>query len=689
MTSRVMSRQRRDIQGLRAFAVGVVFLEHLFGWPHGGFAGVDIFFVISGFLITSMLLNQYERTGTISFLHFYAGRAKRILPAATLTLAVTAVIGGLLFSAQRATAIGWDAFWAFVFAANWNFLHAGTDYFLRDAAVSPLQHYWSLSVEEQFYFVWPWLLLGLLTVCAKLTPVTPRRLRVVAGWAASAIIAISFIWALVQSVADPTPAYFSTFTRSWELALGALIAVLAPLFTRMTQPVRITLLYVGLAGMVATLFVVDSTSTWPAPGALLPTVATGLVLVSGIGEEARGNPLLTNRAAVYIGDISYSLYLWHFPAIIFIGALIPRAGAWDKIAIVLTAFATAIVAYHAFENPIHRSPLWTPKASPTAWSAWRSRQRRPAGIALVIGAVGVAATLVVASIVPSRSPTSPPPPSVGSTEARGDLMADVQSDLAQAIAAEQWPDDIQDQMSASGYGDPLTWSCANPATFTPEGCWWGEGERTAVLVGDSIANSYLPVIASILEPRGWRVRQMTLNGCEFNTIVLAAESSAEHCADRVAAGIEAAHEADLVFVSGQWARHIKVGGTQPISFAAWWSGLQSALEELAPTPTIYLAPPPWQQSIDSCYTALAAPADCISHLTGSWTRSDEALRAYDAETDGFEYVSTGDWYCVESECPALARGLLTRRDKLHPGMYYLEAIKPAIAEALEPRLPEE
>lgn len=146
---------RADIQGLRALAVVVVFADHLWRWPTGGFVGVDIFFVLSGFLITGILLREWEQTSKISFLNFYVRRLKRLMPAAILVIAVSVGLGWLVFYSDGARSITQDGIWAGLFAANWRFIREGTDYFALDGPTSPMQHYWSLSVEEQFYFVTP------------------------------------------------------------------------------------------------------------------------------------------------------------------------------------------------------------------------------------------------------------------------------------------------------------------------------------------------------------------------------------------------------------------------------------------------------------------------------------------------------------------------------------------------------
>ncbi|MFI0433788.1 MAG: acyltransferase family protein, partial [Candidatus Nanopelagicales bacterium] len=152
---------RPDIQGLRAIAVGLVVATHLFGWPTGGFVGVDVFFVISGFLITGLLMRELERTGGISMRNFYARRMRRIFPMSAIVLVCTVVAGFALFAASRADTTLVDAIWAFLFVENWHLVLNGADYFHATDAISPVQQYWSLSVEEQFYVVWPLLMLGL------------------------------------------------------------------------------------------------------------------------------------------------------------------------------------------------------------------------------------------------------------------------------------------------------------------------------------------------------------------------------------------------------------------------------------------------------------------------------------------------------------------------------------------------
>ena len=350
---------RRDIQGLRALAVVAVVLCHAIGWPSGGFAGVDVFFVISGFLITGLLLREVDRTGRISLLAFAARRIRRILPASLVVLVVVVVVAFLAFNRPRAEQTLGDAVAAALLVSNWRFAADGTDYFHTTDAVSPLQHFWSLSVEEQFYLVWPLLLVALLLIPLARRGATSVRL--VVGLTAVVIGAASSAWALVDTPNESTVAYFSTTTRLWELAVGAVLAALSPLLVRMPGMIRLPLAWLGLAGILWSFVVIQADSPFPAPWAALPVAATALVIASGVGGDPRARHLfpLTNPVGVFVGDMSYSIYLWHFPVIVFAAVLLP-AGA-PATGIVLGAIAVlSLASYLIVEQPLHRSPWLRP-----------------------------------------------------------------------------------------------------------------------------------------------------------------------------------------------------------------------------------------------------------------------------------------------------------------------------------------
>ncbi|TFV85530.1 acyltransferase [Microbacterium sp. dk485] len=343
----------------------MVIATHVVGEPSGGFVGVDVFFVVSGFLITGLLLREVADTGRISLQDFFARRIRRLMPAAILVLLAVSVAAFLVFNRARADATWVDAVAAALFVSNWRFAADGTDYF-SEAAVSPLQHFWSLSVEEQFYLVWPVLLLIVVLVVPR-GGRRGRAGRAAVGGAVVLVGAASWAWAVAQTAAEPTVAYFSTATRAWELAVGALLAVASPALARIPAVLGGLLQWVGLAGVVWSCVVIDPASAFPAPWAVLPVTATALVVAGGVAGDPRHRHLfpLTNPVGVWLGDLSYALYLWHFPVLVFAGVLLP-AGDWTT-AIVLAATAVlAVSTYYGVEQPLHRSPLLRRRAAALA-----------------------------------------------------------------------------------------------------------------------------------------------------------------------------------------------------------------------------------------------------------------------------------------------------------------------------------
>ncbi len=348
-------RVRRDLQGLRAIAVLAVVATHLTGWPRGGFVGVDVFFVLSGFLVTGILLRDLESTGTLHLRRFFARRVRRLLPAALLVLAVVLGAGFLVFPGVRAESLLGDALAAGGLVSNWRFALEGRDYF-SSVDVSPLQHFWSLSVEEQFSLGWP--LIVLLSVA--LVPALARRGRAgraAVGSVALLVVVASGIVAWAQTPSDPSVAYFSTLTRAGELGVGAVLACLAPILGRLPAAVRILSMWIGLGVVAASFVVVDPGAPFPAPWAALPVAGAALVIAGGIGGDPRHRSffLLTNPLAVAVGDVSYSLYLWHLPVIVFAGALLPPGPASTPITVLVIVVLT-VATYLGVEQPLHRSP---------------------------------------------------------------------------------------------------------------------------------------------------------------------------------------------------------------------------------------------------------------------------------------------------------------------------------------------
>lgn len=454
---------RPDIQGLRMLAVVAVILDHLLHWPSGGFVGVDVFFVISGFLITGILLREHEKTGHISFVGFYKRRIKRIIPAATIVLIATVAAAHFAFNQARSAQTFWDAVWAFFFAANWRFASAGTDYFQATGPVSPLQHFWSLSVEEQFYFVWPWLMLAVLAIAGVRGSLVRRR--TLTGIVMAVIVVATFAWSVHETSTSPTIAYFSTFSRAWELGLGALIAIASPWWSHIAHALRPILGWIGLLGILASYIIINDAMSFPAPWALLPVLSTALVIVAGTGGEQRFLFPLTNPVSFYIGNISYSLYLWHFPIVIIGAALMPDPVIYYVVSIALM-IAFSVLSYHLVEIPVQRSPLLErgqgrgrqaqKESQRTAWRRWRSEfgdTYRYGGlatvtvVALVLG--GIVYTQETSTVQANQARSAEeaaetggddgPSPSPSASAQYGPEVSAIQTALAAALRANSWP----------------------------------------------------------------------------------------------------------------------------------------------------------------------------------------------------------------------------------------------------------
>ena len=349
-------RFRPDIQGLRAVAILLVVLFHAHV-PRvtGGYVGVDVFFVISGFLITGQLLRQVHDRGRIRLLSFYAGRMRRLLPPAALVVLATVVGARLWDSIFHVHDVVTDAFYALSYGINYHLAAIGTDYQHANGPVSPLQHMWSLAVEEQFYLVWP-VLLGICVAVGR------RHWRATVGVALVAVSAVSLWLSVTQTVAQPQFAYFGIHTRAWELLLGALLAYGAGVVNRLPGVLAVPLGWAGLAAIVVSAFVYDDTTPFPGTAALLPTLGAAAVIAGGMLARRRGaEALLALRPLQGIGNVSYGWYLWHWPMVVLIPLAVGYQLAWPYLVnFSVLALWFAVLTHYLVERPTRHSRLSLP-----------------------------------------------------------------------------------------------------------------------------------------------------------------------------------------------------------------------------------------------------------------------------------------------------------------------------------------
>ena len=347
-------RFRPDIQGLRALAVLLVVLAHA-SVPHvaGGYVGVDVFFVISGYVITGLLRRQPDRGVRANLVSFYARRIRRIVPAATVVLVVTVVGAYYWLGPSTGGPLLTDVRWASLFAVNWHFIQTNSSYFIPGVLPSLVTHYWSLAIEEQFYIVYPLIVFSLgVLVAAR------RRPRALATVLVVAIVASSW-WSVHLTAINAVQAYYSPFTRFWELALGGLLALTPPTWARRIPRLNGVLGVLALVIIVVAALRLTATSAYPGALAWWPCGATAVLLWTGQRSfPGAAATWLSWRPLQYVGNVSYSFYLWHYAWLMLPlqYATTPMAPL-SRLVQIGGAFGCAVVSYHFIENPIRRS-LW-------------------------------------------------------------------------------------------------------------------------------------------------------------------------------------------------------------------------------------------------------------------------------------------------------------------------------------------
>ena len=363
---------RADLEGLRGVAVIAVLLFHLGSpWAAGGFVGVDAFFVLSGFLITGLIIREHERTGRISLPAFYARRVRRILPAALVTIVVTVGVAAFVLAPLDLPEITLDGAAAALSVGNIRFAIGATDYF-GPTAPSPFRHFWSLGVEEQFYLLWPALM-----IVALARGGSRRRVALLIG----GVVAASFAGSIWLTGVDQAWAFYSFPTRAWQLGLGGLLAATAGWFARRSGPLLGSIALAGVVGLVGAVVLIDGSMPYPGALALLPAVATAAVVVGG---DRRGPArwLLSLASLRWFGRISYSLYLWHWPFLVLpVLALGRELALEERLALAGISIAVATVSWRWIEEPFRRG--WSPTIS------------RPRTVLAGVGAMALTAALAV------------------------------------------------------------------------------------------------------------------------------------------------------------------------------------------------------------------------------------------------------------------------------------------------------
>ncbi len=531
---------RLDIQGVRGFALVLVLAAHaeVPGFE-GGFVALDLFFVLSGFLITGLILAELERTGRLSLRDFYARRARRLLPLAAAVLAFVAVVSAVMFATQRAQNVSDDVIAAALYVSNWHFIAQDVDYFaFKSATVSPVEHYWSLSVEEQFYLVWPVLVLGVAALTARLGLSHRRTLLAVLVLIGAASLAYSIQF----SAENPKAAYLSTLTRVWQLVAGAILVIVLPAGLRLTKRVSTPLVAGGLAVLIVTTFTYSSGGAYPGWKALFPILATVAIIVGGTAVKSPApTRLLSLPAFQYLGRISYSWYLWHWPVLVFAAAQFGPLSWPASVAVTLLAWLPSQISHHLIEERFRRS---------------RSLARRPRRALALGGACTVTAVALALMILVVR-PGLPLAPVEAVAGARTGVSAPIQTKATALRPAPQDANDDKGRLFADGC---LTMGRKRESNS----CVYGnkKSKTTVVMLGDSHALQYFPAMIRLAKKHDWRLVGLTRASCLIGDVDYQPTCNAWR--ENTLRRIEKKEKPDLIVATNSIDKRfrVKVGGTK-------------------------------------------------------------------------------------------------------------------------------
>ncbi|MFG3380657.1 acyltransferase family protein [Streptomyces sp. NPDC047999] len=666
---------RLDIQGLRAVAVTLVALSHAgVTQVAGGYVGVDVFFVISGFLITSLMLREHARTGRIALGRFYARRALRLLPASTLVVLATLAGSWLFLGPLRFADYVKDAIASAWYVVNFRLADAGTDYFNTDVPPSPFQHFWSLAVEEQFYLVWPVLLI----VALKLF-----RRRALLGVPLLVLAAASFAVNLHLTETSPSWAYFASQGRIWELAVGALLALVAHRLPEIPRPVAAVVSWAGLAAIAYAAVAFDESTRFPGYYAVVPVFGAAAVLACGeAGGRYGAGALLSLRPAVWVGGISYAWYLWHWPLIL----IVPAAAGFGehegplRLIAALCGIPLAWLTLHLVENPMrfHR--------------AFKAHAGRGLAFGLGLSAVAALTAVVAAQFPPGLASGSARQNTKEALASVSDPQAALNRMLEERI--ETLPSNLAPSMKDVAYKRTKVYTddCALTMTDTvqTQPCLYGDtdAERTVVLFGDSHVAQWFPALDAIARKHNWQLYSLTKNACKVSQITIEYNGGPYSTCDawrEVTLKRILEMKPELVITSNS--NSAKLWGEGDTA-TAWGKGQAETYRTFKENgiPVVTLLDNPWPKN-NAVDCAVANPDDlgsCARDRSEADPKPDvtRAIREA-AEAEDVTVIDPYPWVCAPSgNCPIVVGNTMVYRDYGHLADAYVEALTPVVEREL-------
>ncbi len=525
-------KYRSDIDGLRALAVLSVILFHINAhWIPGGFLGVDIFFVISGYLITLILTKEVDETHKVNISNFYKRRIKRIIPALLFVLIPTFLVGFFFLAPTALLSLSKSMIWAFFSAANIYFFSSiDTGYFASGSNELPLLHLWSLGVEEQFYILWPFVVLLLLNYIKSINT------RIVLS---SILFLASLWWAHSIIVSNHSFAYYMLPTRVWELVAGAMVAFLVHSGFRTKSFVNELMALIGILIIILSFIFVSESDPVPGLAAVPVIIGVALLILSGISYQTFVGRMLSMKILVSIGLVSYSAYLWHWPVLAYLRYNLIHIDVSMAIAVIIFTFIMATISYFFIETPLRRNNLSTKKV--LLWYFIL-----PAIIITVI-------SLLTIRAINQKSPWIFP------WQELTQLKFNIQP-------TDRYKHNCQYRIFAG------------EAVYNEERCAYPQGIKhtNTFLIGDSNAGHYLGMLKVFAKDYGFSLQNTTVSGCPLvfnNNFDWVGSTHKVGCSVYCRSVLEEAKKYETVIVGGIWSEYYEKEGFQ--------AGFQDTIKQLS------------------------------------------------------------------------------------------------------------
>lgn len=695
MRSTSVDRFRPEVQALRAVAVMMVVINHL--WPSvlpGGFAGVDVFFVISGFLITAHLFRELESTGRVDLPSFWSRRIRRLLPAALVVLAACFVLTVTVLPSSAWRENLAQILASTVYVENWVLVGAATDYFAAENAATTVQHYWSLSLEEQFYLVWP-VVLALVTWLAVRRGRGGRLRGPLMG-----LIAVIGVLALAYSIllslgSGNAGAYFSTLTRAWEFMAGAAL-VFALERRRLPGAAAIVAGWLGLAIVIASAFLLRGGPSYPGAVALIPVAGAVLVIAAGSPLSAWSTRRISQlRPVQYLGDISYSLYLWHWPLIVVAPFALVAVGGlstwWQRMLILALSVVLAALTKRFVEDRFRAAPAGLP----------RRRANRRAFLAPVTAAIAMVVAVTAVNVLVVAPRTEAVERAVEQMRSEGCLGADaIRNECADPFGAASTLDPMLATADRVPVCDPSLGR--EPDGETAATCVYGDADNDPVIavIGDSHAQILSFYTARWALDHGYAVVEYMSSACpalitrqmEFphaNRATTAETSESwEPCrayAERALAEIAASSDIAGVVVTN--ATRTYLDEEEPERSILTPANVEAALRQLGGDgrPVLVVRDVPGlgfdQGTAPQCLAQHPdEPQACSAPREEVVPQDDPMLVA--ARSVGAHVLDLSDDFCDAARCYAAVGGVIAYWDRAHVSRTMGDTLEPDINDAL-------